>query len=107
MTMWLWLWLGCGEQSVTSHTNPLLQMKQTDRTPFQVTVLEVLPARGYTYLHVQGEREPDGVWVASLALDIAPGAQAEIRAIGEAQGFQSRLLDRTFDRLLFAVVRER
>jgi hypothetical protein len=105
MTMWLWLMWGCGEAGPTAHNNPLMQMTRTDRTPFRVAVLEVVPARGYTYLRVQGEREPEGVWVASLALDIAPGALADITAIGEAQDFHSRQLQRSFDRLLFAVVR--
>jgi hypothetical protein len=63
---------------------------------------EVIQVNGYTYVRVaapSGER-----WVVSLKKHVAAGDTLSVRAIGSAQQFHSRQLQRSFDVLWFGIL---
>jgi hypothetical protein len=79
------------------------------RPPFEARVIERLPAGSYTYFHVErGDRTHE--WVVTLASSsggraVRTGARLRVTPIAYSERFQSKRLDRVFDRLHFAVIR--
>jgi hypothetical protein len=63
------------------------------------SVLEVIPAGDYTYLHV--ETEAGEVWLAAPALEVAVGDQVAWEQGMPMANFESKTLNRTFDQILF------
>jgi hypothetical protein len=72
---------------------------------FQGRVRERMPAGSYTYLSVDTDAGPR--WVVTLGEGVAPGTDVEVTSLGTRDRFWSRRLRRSFDRLFFAIVRER
>jgi hypothetical protein len=73
---------------------------------FAGEVREHLDAGSYTYLLVttdEGGRE----WIVTLGDGAPVGSRVDIVNMGVRTDFRSRRLARTFDRLVFAIVRER
>jgi hypothetical protein len=64
------------------------------------TVVEALPAAGYTYALV--EFDGDEIWVAGPASPIGPGDEITISGLMGMTNFYARSLDRTFDAIVFA-----
>lgn len=72
---------------------------------FAGRVVEVVGVDGYVYVKVAidgDERAPR--WVVSLKKEILVDDRVDVAAFGSAEGFVSKKLGRTFDRLWFAVL---
>lgn len=67
-------------------------------------VAERLAAGSYTYVRVV-DRDGESRWVVTLGGAEPPGARVRVTRIGARRGFHSARLDRTFDHLLFGIVR--
>lgn len=67
-------------------------------------VAEALRAGSYTYLSIASD---DGTtrWVVTMKRGISPGARVEVTNMGTRRDFRSKKLGRTFDELVFGVVR--
>lgn len=73
---------------------------------FEGTVTEVVPAGGYTYLHLQ--TGPDATaWVVTLQRPAQPGDVVSVRPFGQLEQFTSARTGRRFDHLHFAIVTPR
>ena len=73
---------------------------------FAGEIRERVGAGSYTYLLVStadGGRE----WVVTLGGGVPVGSRVDVINMGVRHDFRSRRLARTFDRLVFAIVRER
>ena len=86
--------------------NPLTETQEPkpEQRAFSGKVGQVLGAGSYRYLAIVRE---DGreVWVVTTRREIASGDRVSVRTMGVAKQFVSKRLGRTFDELLFAVVR--
>ena len=71
---------------------------------FTGKVTERLPAGSYCYLQVQTQGG-DEHWVATVGKGHAIGTAVRVKSMGVREDFRSRRLMRTFDRLLFGIVR--
>lgn len=72
----------------------------SERSSFDGVVEERIAAGPYVYQRI------DGQWVASLAFTTPPGlGLVRVTAIGRAEHFVSARLSRTFDSLVFGIVR--
>ncbi len=73
---------------------------------FAARVIAVEPVRGYTYVLV--ETNADGVTtrrqLVSLSSTVVVGDWVDVAAFGVAEGFVSKQLGRTFERLWFVVL---
>jgi hypothetical protein len=68
--------------------------------PKQGTVLEMMHAAGYTYMHVDtGSGEP--LWIAATMMRVKPQQQVQWTDAAVMQNFASKSLHRTFDQILF------
>jgi hypothetical protein len=67
----------------------------------EAEVVEALPAGSYTYLRLDA---PADRWLVVTGRAPAVGQAVTWRGYAEREGFASRRLDRTFDRLVFASV---
>lgn len=68
------------------------------------TIIEILPAGSYTYAAVQPEHG-DARWVVTMRRGFARGDDVEVKNMGVQREFYSKRLRRTFDELIFGVVR--
>lgn len=84
--------------------SPLGAIDPLAMTPREATVLERLEAGPYSYLRVRLASSGEHAWVATMGEGAGAGAQVRIIPFGEKNGFYSRRLDRTFDRVVFATV---
>jgi hypothetical protein len=66
---------------------------------------QVLSAGSYTYARVISDAGSQR-WVVTLSRGIAPGASVEVENMGTRRQFHSKRLRRTFDELVFGIVRE-
>jgi len=64
------------------------------------TVLETLPAGGYTYVHL--DRGTEKSWVAMPASAVEIGEEVQLVVSMVMPDFQSKTLNRTFDELIFS-----
>lgn len=67
------------------------------------TVQERIPAGPYTYLRVRSAEHD--VWVVGLTAGSPRSDAVRVTVVGRADAFRSRRLQRTFDELLFGIVR--
>jgi len=74
-------------------------LSPTDQFVFEGRVEERLEAGPYVYQRV------DGRWVVSLALTTPHASRVRVTAVGQAERFVSPRLGRTFDSLVFGMVR--
>lgn len=63
-------------------------------------VLQVVPAGTYTYVEAMGETG-EKVWMAGAAIDVKPGDNIAFGNYSMMSNYQSKTLNRTFDRVLF------
>lgn len=63
-------------------------------------VLQVMDAGSYTYLEV--EEKGQKVWVAALKAKVSKGDTVEFPDAKPMENFQSKALNRTFDKIIFA-----
>lgn len=97
-----------GDTPAATSDNPLLQalVPTSEEGWFEGRVAERLEAGPYLYLAVT---DPSGAsrWVTTLKTTSAnAGDEVTVRSFGVREGFRSKRLDRTFDRLHFAIVRK-
>lgn len=84
-------------------SSPLAALERPARTEYEATVLDCLPAGGYSYLELalaDGERR----WAVIASERPAVGAAVRARVHGTRTHFDSRRLKRSFDRLDFATI---
>lgn len=91
------------EQEATAHLNARLMAEmmrdEEEDMPHEGTVLEVVQASVYTYLHVDG---PAGKqWIAGPQGQYAQGQRIRYSRGTPMENFYSRSLDRSFERILF------
>lgn len=67
-------------------------------------VLEVLRAGSYTYLSIACDDESTR-WVVTMKRRFSAGARVEVKNMGTRRDFHSKRLGRTFEELVFGVVR--
>jgi hypothetical protein len=68
--------------------------------PKQGTVLEMMHAAGYTYMHVDtGAEKP--VWIAATMMRVKPQDKVQWADAAVMRNFPSKSLHRTFDEILF------
>lgn len=86
--------------------NPLTEASpiEPNETSFQGTVVEALPAGNYTYFEVLHD-DDQRTWIATMDPVMSIGTPVLVTAFSSANNFQSRRLNRRFDRLLFATIR--
>jgi hypothetical protein len=87
----------------TANGPPEMTLPSAGDAAFQGRVTRLLPAGGYTYLEVLGPAGPR--WVVTIGGGQPVGADVNVNSFGARKAFRSRRLGRTFDDLLFAVVR--
>jgi hypothetical protein len=63
-------------------------------------IIETMDASGYTYLHLEVEKEK--LWVAIPAADVKPGEKITFLAGMTMQDFYSKTLDKTFPSIIFS-----
>ena len=71
---------------------------------FTGEVVERLPAGSYCYLQVQTDNGRSH-WVATVGKGHPIGTAVRVKSMGVREAFRSRRLERTFERLLFGIVR--
>jgi hypothetical protein len=86
--------------------NPLLSVERPHASEkrFGGLVKEALPAGGYTYLRIACDDAVDR-WVVTMTRQIEQGARVDVRNMGVRRDFRSKRLDRTFDEVVFGIVR--
>ena len=62
-------------------------------------VLQIMDAGSYTYLEV--EEKGQKLWVAALKVKVAKGDTVEFPDSSPMENFKSKILNRTFDKILF------
>lgn len=68
--------------------------------PREGTVLEMMHAAGYTYMHVDvGQDKP--MWIASSMMRVKPQQKVQWSDAAVMSNFKSKSLHRTFDQILF------
>jgi hypothetical protein len=90
----------------TGASNPLRSVERPAAGDgrLQGRVEEIARAGSYSYLRVAFSGV-DSRWVVTLGSSVEVGDRVSVRTIGTKRNFRSRRLGRTFDELLFAVVR--
>ena len=68
------------------------------------TVTEVLPAGPYVYIHAKAAEGEE--WLAASALELKPGASIKWNDGSVMSNYQSKSLNRTFDKVRFVEVVE-
>ena len=68
------------------------------------SVTEILPAGPYIYIHAKGAEGEE--WLAASALDLKPGASIKWNDGSIMNNYQSKSLNRTFDKVRFVEVVE-
>lgn len=71
---------------------------------FEGVVTRVLPAGGYTYLAIELDDGSDR-WVATMGAGEPKGRRVRVHGFAARADFTSRRLERTFDHLVFGMVR--
>lgn len=86
--------------------NPLASVEPpaANEKEWRGRVEEVLPADAYSYLRVACDDDVSR-WVVTLRGGFEAGQRVSIKNMGTRVDFASRRLRRTFDRLVFAIVR--
>jgi hypothetical protein len=89
-----------------SRSNPLVAygLDASERHWFEGVVVTRLAAGQYVYLRLRDATGAE-TWLVSLAATTPATARVRALAIGRAEHFHSRRLDRDFSPLLFAAVR--
>ena len=82
-----------------------LEPARSGERRFVGRVDQVLSAGSYTYARVTSEAGGQR-WVVTSSRGITPGASVEIENMGTRREFHSKRLGRTFDELVFGIVRE-
>ncbi|NUO53988.1 MAG: hypothetical protein HOV80_34515 [Polyangiaceae bacterium] len=67
-------------------------------------IVEVLRAGSYTYAAVQPV-EGEARWVVTMRGGLSAGQEVDVKNMGTQRAFRSRRLGRTFDELIFGIVR--
>ena len=88
-----------------SHGNPTNAPKASEQT-IQGTVLEVFTASNYTYLKVKDKADKTH-WAAVLNLEVKKGDNVDIHQQMVMENFQSKTLNRTFDKIIFGTAKKR
>jgi len=68
--------------------------------PHKGKVLQTINSGGYTYVELR-EKSGEKIWLAVQAAEIAVGSQQTFNPGMIMQGFQSKSLNRTFDKIVF------
>jgi hypothetical protein len=89
-----------------TRSNPLVAygLDESERHWFEGVVVSRLAAGQYVYLRLRDATGAE-TWFVSLAATTPAAARVRALAIGRAEHFHSRRLDRDFSPLLFAAVR--
>jgi len=87
--------------------NPLksVDRPQADDERIRGRVDEVARAGSYTYLRVMCERDAGPRWVVTLGRGAEVGDHVAVHNMGTKTNFRSKRLNRTFDELVFGIVR--
>lgn len=83
--------------------NPHAGLKLKEMTPgtgHKGKVLQVIDAGSYTYLEVQEKGQK--LWVAALKAKVSKGETVEFPDSKPMENFQSKSLNKTFDKIIFA-----
>lgn len=67
-------------------------------------IVEILRAGSYTYASVQPD-EGEARWVVTLRRGLSTGQEVDVKNMGTQRAFRSKRLGRTFDELIFGVIR--
>ena len=67
-------------------------------------IVEILRAGSYTYAAVQPD-EGEARWVVTMRRGLSAGDDVEVKNMGTQRAFRSKRLGRTFDELIFGIVR--
>jgi hypothetical protein len=67
-------------------------------------IVEVLRAGSYTYASIQPD-EGDARWVVTMRRGLSAGQEVDVKNMGTQRAFRSKRLGRTFDELIFGIVR--
>ena len=92
-------------KTTLSHGNPPSGPKASAQT-IQGSVLEVFTASNYTYLKIKDQSEQTH-WAAVLNLDVKKGDQVDVHQQMVMENFQSKTLNRTFDKIIFGTAQKR
>jgi hypothetical protein len=82
-----------------------LEPARSGEQRFVGRVDQVLSAGSYTYARVTSDAGSQR-WVVTSSRGITPGASVEVENMGTRREFHSKRLGRTFDELVFGIVRE-
>jgi hypothetical protein len=87
--------------------NPLrsVDQPQADDERLRGRVAEVARAGSYTYLRVMCEGDAGARWVVTLGRGAEVGDHVAVHNMGTKTNFRSKRLNRTFDELVFGIVR--
>jgi hypothetical protein len=67
-------------------------------------IVEILRAGSYTYAAVQPD-EGEARWVVTMRRGLSAGQEVDVKNMGTQRAFRSKRLGRTFDELIFGIVR--
>lgn len=82
--------------------NPVNQNNPPAGAPFiSGKALQTMDSGGYTYVYVE-KNDGEKVWVASTPTQVAVGSQVSYRSGMEMANFESKGLNRKFDKIIFA-----
>ena len=92
--------------AVAAAQNPFASVERPrpEEVALRGRVQEVARAGSYTYLRVTCDDAVER-WVVTMRRGFSVGAQVDIKNMGMRRDFRSNKLGRTFDELIFAVVR--
>ncbi len=95
--------LACTSETPTHQSPPsfLSAARAVIPEAFTGTVTEVLDVPGYTYVRVASAGTEH--WVVALSREVEVGDAIDVRPMGALSPFESKALDRTFDRVVFAI----
>ncbi len=90
---------------VTKNPFAEVQAPRDDDRLFAGEVRQALRAGTYTYLEVR-DRDGQSRWVVTMKRGFRVGSRVEVKNMGTRSDFYSPRLGRTFDELVFGVVRQ-
>ncbi len=95
---------GLGQSfSQPSKPKPVVPVPNTMTAPItanQGRVLEVIEGSGYSYMHLEADGQK--FWVAGTGVSVKKGDKVSFQQSVAMNGFTSKSLNRTFDKIIFA-----
>lgn len=92
--------------AVVATKNPFAEVDPPRKGDEKLTgrIVEILRAGSYTYASVQPD-EGEARWVVTMRRGLSTGQEVDVKNMGTQRAFRSKRLGRTFDELIFGIVR--